>query len=38
MSGTAKIANPVGGDDTALHPWYGYRVWSNTEDVMIVFP
>jgi hypothetical protein len=27
-----------GGDDDTLRPWYGYRVWSNTENVMIVFP
>jgi len=35
----ARIMNPFGGgDDTSLHPWYGYRVWSNTENVTIVFP
>ncbi len=36
---TARIMNPFGGaDDTWLHPWYGYRVWANTEDVTIIFP
>jgi parallel beta-helix repeat protein len=35
----AGIMDPFGaGDDTALHPWWGYRVWSNTEDVTIIFP
>ena len=35
----ARIVNPFGGgDDTWLHPWYGYRVWANTENVTIVFP
>jgi hypothetical protein len=36
---TAKIMNPLGsGDDVTLHPWWGYRVWSNTENVTIVYP
>jgi hypothetical protein len=36
---TAKIMSPFGAvDDRWLHPWYGYRVWANTEDVTIVFP
>jgi hypothetical protein len=36
---TARIMDPTGaGDDQWLHPWYGYRVWSNTEDVTIIFP
>jgi parallel beta-helix repeat protein len=36
---TAKIMDPFGrGDDEWLHPWWGYRVWSNTENVTIVFP
>jgi outer membrane protein assembly factor BamB len=36
---TAKIMNPMGtGDDEWLHLWWGYWVWSNTEDVTIVFP
>jgi hypothetical protein len=31
--------NPFGGgDDTALHPWWGYLVWSNTENVTIILP
>jgi hypothetical protein len=35
----ARIMNPFGGgDDTSFHPWYGYRVWGNTENVTIVFP
>jgi predicted outer membrane repeat protein len=35
----AKIMDPFGGgDDSWLHPWWGYRVWSNTEDVAIIFP
>jgi len=36
---TARIMNPFGGgDDITLHPWYGYRVWANTENVTIIFP
>jgi hypothetical protein len=33
------IMDPSGaGDDVWLHPWWGYRVWSNTEDATIIFP
>jgi hypothetical protein len=33
------VMNPFGSwDDAWLHPWYGYRVWANTEGVTIVFP
>jgi hypothetical protein len=36
---TAKIMNPFGsGDDESLHPWWGYFVWSNTEDVTLIYP
>jgi hypothetical protein len=36
---TAGIMDPFGGaDDETLHPWYGYRVWFNTENVTVVFP
>lgn len=36
---SARIMSPFGGaDDNTLHPWYGYRVWANTEDVTIIFP
>jgi hypothetical protein len=27
-----------GGDDTMLRPWYGYRVWSNREDLALLIP
>jgi C1A family cysteine protease len=33
------IMDPFGaGDDMSIHPWWGYRVWSNTEEVTIVIP
>ena len=36
---TARIMSPSGGgDDRYVHPWYGYRVWCNTDGVTIVFP
>jgi parallel beta-helix repeat protein len=36
---SAHIMDPFGaGDDEWLHPWWGYRVWLNTENVTIVFP
>ena len=35
---TARTMSYTGGDDTWLHPWYGYRVWANTENVTIIFP
>ena len=28
----------LGGDDDRLRPWYGYRVWSNTEDLTLLVP
>jgi len=35
---TARIMDPTGGgDDLWIHPWWGYRVWANTEDVTIIF-
>jgi len=27
-----------GGDDNALHPWYGYLVWSNVRDTTLIVP
>jgi predicted outer membrane repeat protein len=36
---TCAIMNPFGGaDDDTLHPWYGYMVWANTDNVTIIFP
>ena len=36
---TAKIVNGIGlGDDSVIHPWYGYRVWVNVDEVTITFP
>ena len=36
---TARIMNPLGGsDDTWMHPWWGYRLWSNTENVTLIIP
>ena len=36
---TARIMDPTGGgDDLWIHPWWGYRVWANTENVTIIFP
>jgi len=33
------IMDPFGGgDDVSLHPWWGYRVWANTENVTLIFP
>ncbi len=27
-----------GGDDTMLRPWYGYRLWSYTENLTLLVP
>ena len=36
---TAAICTAFGGgDDNTLRPWYGYRVWSNAEDLKIFVP
>ena len=28
----------TGGDDDRLRPWYGYRLWSNTENLTLLVP
>ena len=36
---TARIMSPSGGgDDQSVHPWYGYRIWVNTDAVTLIFP
>jgi hypothetical protein len=35
---TIKICTLAGGDDDTLHSWYGYRLWSNTENLQIEIP
>jgi hypothetical protein len=34
---TAKLC-ALGGDDNMLRPWYGYLVWSNTENLTLLIP
>jgi hypothetical protein len=34
----AKICSLTGDDDDRMRPWYGYRVWTNTDDLEIVLP
>jgi hypothetical protein len=35
---TARICALSGGDDTALRPWYGYRVWANVGNLQLQIP
>jgi hypothetical protein len=35
---TAKLLSLSGGDDDALRPWYGYLLWSNTENLTLLIP
>jgi hypothetical protein len=35
---TVKIAGIDWGDDRMLRPWYGYRIWSMTEDLTLIVP
>jgi Tol biopolymer transport system component len=35
---TWKILAMSGGDDNALHPWYGYLVWANVRDLTLTVP
>jgi hypothetical protein len=35
---TARICSPLSGDDTMLRPWYGYLLWSRTENLTFLIP
>jgi hypothetical protein len=34
---TVQILSFAGADDTQLRPWYGYRVWVNTEGIEVIY-
>ena len=34
----AAICSMGGGDDTITHPWYGYRTWTNVDNLELLIP
>jgi len=35
---TAKLLAVSGGDDNMLRPWYGYRIWTERENLTLIMP
>jgi hypothetical protein len=38
VSRQAKICTLSGGDDDTMRAWYGYRVWTNVDDLELLLP